>query len=1823
MPTIDQKVVEMRFDNRQFESGVSQSLSTLDRLKSALQFNSLGADLSRVSAGVNTIGKSFTSMGVIARRVLENIGDLAYNTGAKLVNSLAINNIVTGWQKYADITSATQTIMAATRHEWKDQAAQMDYVTEHLKKLNWFTDETSYNLIDMVSNIGKFTSAGIGLEDATKAMMGIATWAGISGANTQQASNAMYNLAQAMGTGAVKIQDWMSIENANMATKEFKDTAIKLGYQLGTLKKDAKGAFYTFDKDGHKVVVTSENIRQTLSTGWLDKKVLTKTLDTYGNFANELHKYTESTGLSATEMLEYVQKIKDGELKISETVKKIPEKYLKNGVFTGDPKVLKNLKETTVATKEFEELAKDLGVDVKELAKGLTVLSADYNDLGFNAFRAAQEAKTFTEAVNYTSDAISTKWMTTFQTIFGNYQQSKELWTGLTEEIYDLLIEDLDNQNEVLDKWAELGGREETLNGIIKIWESIKDALMTVKSAVREIFPPPTAEALYSMAVRFNIATSVFQVRMESLVDTLKKFLIPTLSGLKLILDGLKSVFGSIKDAFNEAFPKPSMDAILSFANQFRIFASGLQLRLEDLGKVLKNVIVPVFNTLRIAASSIAKVFNALRRAFEAVFPPGRKTIIEGIAAAIEKIAKVFEITEERSKKLERIFKGLFSIIDILRMAIIAILEPILGVKKGADGLVDGVLDLTAGFADWITSIANLIREHNTFGKIVGWVTGIVNGLIEGANKLSIAFTGMNLSELWESIKESAGKAYNSISKFFGMSSSDDAENTEKSAITLSGLFDRIANAVEGLKKKWQEVKPHIDNLLDRMGKVFNIKLNGWDDLEKTLKQGGILAILGGIVYTIYKIYDNIWNILWLIPKEIGANIAYILGSVADTLDAFQKRIKAEIITSVTKSIMRLAIALVLLSIIDTDALAKACLVMAELFLTLELFITNLAKKMSDFDGPKLLALGLVMKKFAMAMIEIALAIAIVANTKGDTVGAAIALGILTACMAEIIKLVSNSGIDPVRVQAFGKSMQAIAFAMLQMAAAIAVVTIVAKNPTQLLAAVAALGVMMAAMIAILVKVGESNFDQTKIAGLGAAMIALGFALLEVSVALAIIAKVAKNPVQLTAAVLALSVMLAALAVAVNNMPKDLPAIAAGLLIASAAIVVLAAAIAIVANLNPDNLVPGMEALIVLLVAVVGAIALLGFAKENALMAGAALTVAAIGIVILASALKTLSEINDFNGVLMMAAALGVLVVAAFLAQKVAPGLLILASSILLIGAGAALFGAAVSLAANALIKLLSAGEEGADVFVYAMGKIINILPELIGKIAEGIVNFIKVIADNAGTLIDGIATFLSTIIKAITKVLPDLFELIKTFIIGILDVLIGIMPKILEFLGTLIIGICKLIIDSAPYIVESIIVVTKEFLRSLREIIPDLTYTFFYILKDTLRQIRDNIEEIVKLSVEIGILTITGFIKGIKEQIPNIVETGWEFVIALINGVADGVEKHAKELREAIEKLANALINGFCTILGIHSPSTVFENFGGNIIAGLVEGIKENAKKAWEAAKKLASDIAEKIKEKFGQFKDLASTAINNMRDGFTFAATAVIEKAKEIGGKIKAKFEELKDKFKEIGSNLINALKKGLTDAKDKLVKGASDVGETVIGAIKKVFKIKSPSRVFMEIGEFLDEGLAIGLTNYSSTVVDATEDVGDAAIRSMSNTISNIADMVEDEMDTEPTIRPVLDLSDVTDGVGTINDMLAADRSISLATSSGTGINNSMSQQLTMQAMFDSLKNTLSKLGSDGGTVNNNTFNITGDDPKAIADEVSRILQNKVERRDAAWA
>ncbi len=386
--TLDEQVVELRFDNQNFEANVNQSINTIGRLKKSLDLEDAGnsfemiteaaanCDVEPLGNSLDKIVSKFSILENAASVALGNIMTQAVNAGVSIVKSMTIDQLSAGWSKYESKTQSVQTIMAAT-------GKSIDYVNSRLEKLIWFSDETSYDFADMVNNIGKFTSAGVDLDTAVNSMMGISNWAAISGAGVQQAARAMYNLSQSIGMGYVGVTDWRSIELANMATLEFKETAIQAGVAMGQLQQDASGAIRTLSG----MEVTAETMRNTLSDKWFDNDVLNLTLDAYSSFANQLKTYQEDSGQD----------------------------------------------NATAAIQEMLEYG-----------------MIDESSLGYRAFRRAQEATTFTQSLAATADAVSSSWMTTFELIFGNYEKATKLWTGLTNAMWDIFASSGEKRNEVL-----------------------------------------------------------------------------------------------------------------------------------------------------------------------------------------------------------------------------------------------------------------------------------------------------------------------------------------------------------------------------------------------------------------------------------------------------------------------------------------------------------------------------------------------------------------------------------------------------------------------------------------------------------------------------------------------------------------------------------------------------------------------------------------------------------------------------------------------------------------------------------------------------------------------------------------------------------------------------------------------------------------------------------------------------------------------------------------------------------------------------------------------------------------------------------------------------------------------------------------------------------------------------------------------------------------------------------------------------------------------------------------------------------------------------
>ena len=275
--TIDERVVSMQFDNAKFEKNVQTSIGTLEKLKEALHFDKI--DMSSVVSNIEKITEKVTGMHGVLDIAFERINSKIVDIGQSIANNFIINPPTDGFKEYELKMDSLKVIMESS-HE------SLETVNKYLNELNKYSDQTIYSFSDMTSSIGKFTNAGVDLNTAVNAIKGIANEAALAGASTNDASRAMYNFAQALSAGSVKLIDWKSIENANMATQEFKNELIKTAVELGTLKKSGDDYISTTTNMQGKISETfnaTKGFNDSLAYQWMTTDVLTTTLGRYAD----------------------------------------------------------------------------------------------------------------------------------------------------------------------------------------------------------------------------------------------------------------------------------------------------------------------------------------------------------------------------------------------------------------------------------------------------------------------------------------------------------------------------------------------------------------------------------------------------------------------------------------------------------------------------------------------------------------------------------------------------------------------------------------------------------------------------------------------------------------------------------------------------------------------------------------------------------------------------------------------------------------------------------------------------------------------------------------------------------------------------------------------------------------------------------------------------------------------------------------------------------------------------------------------------------------------------------------------------------------------------------------------------------------------------------------------------------------------------------------------------------------------------------------------------------------------------------------------------
>lgn len=1243
--TIDERVVEMRFDNKQFESNVQTSLSTIEKLKKSLDMDGATkglesidstakkVDMSGLGSAVETVKTRFSALEVMAVTALANITNSVVNTGKQMLHSLTIEPIADGFSEYELTLNAIQTTMAGTGKTAKEVEAQ-------LKKLDEYADKTVYSSADMFNNLPKFTNAGVEIEQATTAMVGIANATALAGGDARQASIAFYNLGQAIGTGYLSRMDYNSINNAGIATMEWKNQMVEAALAAGTLTKAGDGLY----KAGNKTFTLQQLFIDGLQEQWATTDVMMKVFQDYGD-------------------------------------------------------------ETT--------------------------------EIGAKAYSAAQDLRTFSMMMDSLKATAGTGWKDTWQILFGDLDEAKELWTELGNVIGGFISAQADARNEMLQGWKDLGGRTKLIEALKNAFEGVQSVIKPIYEAFREIFPPTTAQQLYNITENLRKFTANLK-----LSDTASANLKSTFKGLFAILDIVKQAFSAIFTAIRPLFGGFGTlgDGILGFTGGIgnAIVAFDEFIKTSGAFQKVGEGIATVIQTIMTALSTLK---NKIKEKFESANFELFHSLLERIH---ERMTQVGEAAGEMKSGVIVAFEVFVQLLSAVWNA----------VKTIGSGIVKILGELGS-------SLAKNLGEANFSGII-----DLLNGISFGAIAVGITkFVGTFRKAIEDigSFKESFIGILDSVRGCF------EAYQTQLQAGTLLKIASAIAILTaslialslvdsEKLNVALGAITVLFAELLASMA-VFN-KISG----QATGVMKSVTAMLG-IATAVLILASALKKIADLDAKQLTTGLIGVAGLTAMMVAAAKAMSSNSktIIKGATQMVIFAAAIKILASVceqlakLDWNQLAKGLVGVGVLLAEVSLFLRT-----AKFSGKSITtATGIVILSAAIKVL--ASACKDFGEMKWEDIGKGLAsIAVLLAEITAFTKLTGNAQ----NVISTGVALIAIAAAMKILASA------VKDSSTMQWGEIArGLTAMAGALAAITVAV---KFMPNNMAGIGAGLVIVSAALVVLSTALEKMGNLSWE--QVAKGLITLGGAMTILAIGLNTMTGTLAGSAA-LLVAASALLVLTPVLAILGAMSWSSIVKG-------LVTLAGAFAVLG-------VAGAVLTPLVPSILALSGSLALIgvAVVGIGAGLALAGAGLSALAVGltALAAAGTAGATAIVASLTVIITGVAALIPAIVAKIGEAIVEFCkviadSAGAIGEAVKAVVL-MLVDVLVECVPAIADGalklIAGVLEALVEYTPSIVDSIFQFLIAVLEGVAKNLPGLIQaavdVLMAFFSGIVDALKGI----------------------------------------------------------------------------------------------------------------------------------------------------------------------------------------------------------------------------------------------------------------------------------------------------------------------------------------------------------------------------------------------------------------------------------------------------------------
>ena len=1574
---VDSRVVEMRFDNANFEKNTKQTISTIDRLMEKLQFKGAekgfekldaaaeNVDFAAMQTSLDRLESKFSSLNIVATTALVNITNKFVDAGEKLVKSLSIDQVASGWDKYTEKTSNVQTIMNAT-------GKSIDQVNGYLNKLMWYSDETSYSFSEMTSALSQMTAAGGNIDKMIPMIMGIANATADAGKTGFAFQSTIRNLTQSYSAGHLQLQDWKSLNLMGTATKALKQELIDTAVELGVIKEGE---------------VTIASFESSLQKKWANTEVMEKTFAKYASMMEAAYELTQKNpGMTSSEALEQ--------------------------------------------------------------------LKGQYGELAERAALAAQQATSFAQAIDSTKDAVSSKWMGVFETIFGNKEEATDTWTELANRLYDIFVPPIEALNERLKDglnsgWAQLQGR---LGDQADAYSYTLQQVALASGAVTE--DQITEAGSFTKALQQNgVSAQLLKASLDEAQASAEKLL--TLSDKEMAAKG-----------YDRETIQRDAEAFAKLNAEIQNGTLDLDEYAQKIGELSgrEHLVQSFWNIM----DAIGKVVAPVKEAFSEIFPPADGERIYSFAERLDLMTQKLIITDQTAEKIKKTFKGLFTVLK----GVTTILSKIGAVAKEAFSLLANaakpvaqvMLSVGAGLGDFLETIYEVATGSGTLREKLGGIRTALTKLLSPVDALGSMLKNTKIAQYIDTFLEKGEESTGLLGTLYsvGRRAFDGLSSVIRTAAsggigilgTLEMAISTLLSKLGGLGEKAVQVlgltKPNLEdfqqNLIDMpknlsksmsefassfqrsMGKINGSVGDAFAPVKQffTAVKEGFDAISGTDVYRFMSLIDvgllafsigQMAKATKSLKEMLETPLTGMLNSISGTfkqltraIKTWQKNESTKTLTGMATAILILAGAMYVMSRINPDRFT-------EIAITVFGFVTLLTISAKLLEPTT--------KRFTKAFDSLkasALNAATLWGTAAALVGLGIAIGSITKGLSRIMEVMQKGHIaaNVSALVVVTASIVAMMLAMRQLSLALVVGEkamnhkVILSTAVELVALSGAIKVLSTALKPL------SEIKFTSLVKAGMAVVSLGGLLTTMATALAVVNKViGPTGFQNGAAIAAMAggIWIAAQAVsslaniqlvrldAAMTSIKTLMLLmttmsafssktkfgsGAAIFVMSSSLIVLAGAVGLFAAMG-DAAIDGL----IKVAAGLTALTIASSMSTGGVSSGAGILLTASALYVLAAAVEKFAALDigellrgGISALLGLGSLVGGLVV--FTKFGVASALDGLGSAMLKMSAALLILAPAIKLLGDADPKTVG---QALQVFLDGMlitmlgGALLTAMPQLavgLELLAKAFWNFAKSLGVIAlATAAMGVLSmFAGPICQAIINAAPDIQEALTTVVTMLCEVIKNCAGPIVEAFDALVravIPACwQLAKDGLSFL--GVPETWSELFSGIGNAMKDAALGIF----DWFGEIFDD-DRPVGMAVN-GIKSLGGKIVeafksffGIASPSKVMAENG-EYVML---GVVEGLQNQSilARAKAAMHSAAAAIRNVFTTFWGIHSPSDVAASDAENILEGAILGIGDKTKQ--DELRNSSYNAALALKEGMAKALDEATALVQTKMTG------------------------------------------------------------------------------------------------------------------------------------------------------------------------------------------------------------------------------------------------